>query len=50
VHRATLRSGEDVAVKIQYPAIGRSIRSDFRNLSAFLLPLRLGRDWEPWKA
>ena len=50
VHRATLKSGEDVAVKIQYPAIGRSIRSDFRNLSAFLLPLRLGRGWEPMKA
>jgi aarF domain-containing kinase len=49
VHRATLKSGEDVAVKIQYPAIGRSIRSDFRNLSAFLLPLRLGRGWEPIK-
>jgi aarF domain-containing kinase len=50
VHRATLKSGEDVAVKIQYPAIGRSIRSDFRNLSALLLPLRLGRGWEPMKA
>ena len=50
VHRATLKSGEDVAVKVQYPAIGRSIRSDFRNLSAFLLPLRLGRGWEPMKA
>ena len=37
-------------MKIQYPAIGRSIRSDFRNLSAFLLPLRLGRGWEPVKA
>jgi hypothetical protein len=50
VHRATLESGQDVAVKIQYPAIGRSIRSDFRNLSAFLLPLRLGKGWEPVKA
>src|SRR5271165_10733 len=50
VHRATLESGQDVAVKVQYPAIGRSIRSDFRNLSAFLLPLRLGRGWEPMKA
>jgi predicted unusual protein kinase regulating ubiquinone biosynthesis (AarF/ABC1/UbiB family) len=49
VHRAALKSGEDVAVKIQYPAIGRSIRSDFRNLRAFLLPLRLGRGWEPAK-
>jgi hypothetical protein len=50
VHRATLKSGQDVAVKIQYPAIGRSIRSDFRNLSALLTPLRLGRGWEPVKA
>jgi predicted unusual protein kinase regulating ubiquinone biosynthesis (AarF/ABC1/UbiB family) len=50
VHRATLKSGRDVAVKVQYPAIGRSIRSDFRNLSAFMLPLRLGRGWEPLKA
>ncbi len=50
VHRATLKSGEGVAVKIQYPAIGRSIRSDFRNLSAILQPLRLGRGWEPVKA
>jgi hypothetical protein len=50
VHRAILTSGRDVAVKIQYPAIGRSIRSDFRNLFAFLSPLRLGRGWEPMKA
>ena len=50
VHRAVLKSGQDVAVKIQYPAIARSIRSDFRNLSAFFLPLRLGRGWEPVKA
>jgi hypothetical protein len=50
VHRATLKSGQDVAVKIQYPAIGRSIRTDFRNLSALLMPLRLGRGWEPVKA
>ena len=49
VHRATLESGEEVAVKVQYPAIGRSIRSDFRNLSALLLPARLGRGWEPMK-
>lgn len=49
VHQATLRMGERAAVKIQYPAIARSVRSDFRNLSAFLLPLRLGRSWEPVK-
>ena len=50
VHRAVMKSGRDAAVKVQYPAIVRSIRSDFRNLSALLLPLRLGRGWEPVKA
>jgi predicted unusual protein kinase regulating ubiquinone biosynthesis (AarF/ABC1/UbiB family) len=50
VHRAVLKSGETVAVKIQYPAIGRTIRADFRNLSALLLPLRLGREIESLKA
>ncbi|HZL90807.1 MAG TPA: AarF/ABC1/UbiB kinase family protein [Pirellulaceae bacterium] len=46
VHRARLTSGEEVAVKIQYPGIGRTIRVDFRNLLMFLLPARLSRDWE----
>ena len=32
VHRARLTNGEEVAVKVQYPGIGRSIESDFRNL------------------
>ncbi|MFO1096037.1 MAG: AarF/ABC1/UbiB kinase family protein [Planctomycetaceae bacterium] len=50
VHRATLRTGEQVAVKIQYPGIGRTIRSDFRNLFLFMAPARLGRDWESTKA
>jgi predicted unusual protein kinase regulating ubiquinone biosynthesis (AarF/ABC1/UbiB family) len=50
VHRAILKSGRMVAVKVQYPSVARSIRADFRNLSAFLLPLRLGRGWEPVKA
>jgi predicted unusual protein kinase regulating ubiquinone biosynthesis (AarF/ABC1/UbiB family) len=50
VHRATLTSGQAVAVKIQYPGIGRSIRSDFRLLSTCLLPLRLGPGWAPMKA
>lgn len=50
VHRAKLRSGEDVAVKIQYPGIGRTIGADFRNLVSFLLPARLSRDWENTKA
>ncbi len=45
VHRARLRgSGEPVAVKIQYPGIARSIRSDVANIRALLLPMRLGVD------
>jgi predicted unusual protein kinase regulating ubiquinone biosynthesis (AarF/ABC1/UbiB family) len=50
VHRARLRSGEPVAVKIQYPGIARTIDADFRNLSALVLPLRLGKAWESQKA
>ncbi len=49
VHGATLKSGEEVAVKIQYPGIARAIESDFRNLSLFLLPARLTKDWESTK-
>jgi predicted unusual protein kinase regulating ubiquinone biosynthesis (AarF/ABC1/UbiB family) len=49
VHRARLHTGEDVAVKIQYPGIARTIREDFQNLSLFLLPARLGKDWESTK-
>ena len=46
VHAGRLKSGEEVAVKIQYPGIARTIREDCRNLLLFLLPGRLGRDWE----
>ncbi|MHC4875785.1 MAG: ABC1 kinase family protein [Planctomycetota bacterium] len=46
VHRATLKSGQNVAVKVQYPGISRTIRSDFRNLSMLMLPLRFTKDWE----
>jgi predicted unusual protein kinase regulating ubiquinone biosynthesis (AarF/ABC1/UbiB family) len=49
VHRARLKSGEEVAVKVQYPSIGSSIRSDFRNLFALMLPLRLSKDWDNLK-
>jgi predicted unusual protein kinase regulating ubiquinone biosynthesis (AarF/ABC1/UbiB family) len=38
VHRATLKSGESVAVKIQYPGIREAIRSDFAWLRALSLP------------
>jgi tRNA A-37 threonylcarbamoyl transferase component Bud32 len=50
VHRATLKSGARVAVKIQYPGIARTIDADFRNLNALVQPLRLGKDWESTKA
>jgi hypothetical protein len=46
VHRARLKSGEEVAVKIQYPDIARTIRDDFKNLSLLLLPLRFTEGWE----
>lgn len=49
VHRATLKTGEEVAVKIQYPGVARTIREDFRNLFLFMLPARLGRDWQNTK-
>jgi len=50
VHRAALKSGERVAVKIQYPGIARSIRADFRALGALLQPLHLTRAWNGVKA
>jgi predicted unusual protein kinase regulating ubiquinone biosynthesis (AarF/ABC1/UbiB family) len=46
VHRAVLKSGQEAAVKIQYPGIARTIREDFRNLNLFMLPGRLGRNWD----
>jgi predicted unusual protein kinase regulating ubiquinone biosynthesis (AarF/ABC1/UbiB family) len=46
VHAARLKTGEEVAVKIQYPGIARTIREDTRNLQTFMLPARLSRDWE----
>ncbi len=46
VHRARLKSGEEVAVKIQYPGIARAIEADFKSLAALLFPLRLTRDWD----
>lgn len=45
VHRAQLRSGENAAVKIQYPGIARTITEDFRNLKLFMFPGRLDKDW-----
>lgn len=34
VHRATLPSGEEVAVKVQYPGVDEAVRSDLKNVSA----------------
>jgi predicted unusual protein kinase regulating ubiquinone biosynthesis (AarF/ABC1/UbiB family) len=50
VHRARLKTGEEVAVKVQYPGIGTSIRADFRNLLALMMPLRVSKDWENLEA
>ncbi len=49
VHRARLKTGQDVAVKVQYPGIARTIRDDFRNFFLFLLPGRLNKDWQNTK-
>jgi aarF domain-containing kinase len=49
VHRARLKSGQEVAVKIQYPGIARTIREDVRNLTLFMAPGRLSRDWDNTK-
>lgn len=46
VHRARLHSGEEVAVKIQYPGIARTIRADLRNLRLLLQPLCFTKDWQ----
>jgi predicted unusual protein kinase regulating ubiquinone biosynthesis (AarF/ABC1/UbiB family) len=34
VHRATLPSGEQVAVKVQYPGVDAAVRADMKNVSA----------------
>jgi len=45
VHRARLReTGAPVAVKVQYPGIARTIRSDLGNVRMLLLPMRFGSD------
>ncbi len=51
VHRARLKGTDQlVAIKVQYPNIGRTIRDDFRNLLALLTPMRLSGDWDNLKA
>jgi predicted unusual protein kinase regulating ubiquinone biosynthesis (AarF/ABC1/UbiB family) len=47
VHRATTTDGRDVALKVQYPGVARSIASDVDNVAALLRlfnPLPLGLD------
>src|SRR5678815_5934977 len=49
VHRAILKSGETVAVKIQYPGIARAVDADLRNFMALMFPMRLTRFWQSVK-
>jgi predicted unusual protein kinase regulating ubiquinone biosynthesis (AarF/ABC1/UbiB family) len=46
VHRARLKSGARVAVKVQYPGIARTIDSDLSSLLAVMAPMRLTREWD----
>jgi predicted unusual protein kinase regulating ubiquinone biosynthesis (AarF/ABC1/UbiB family) len=47
VHRARLKgSRRDVAVKIQYPNIAKTIRDDMANLKSLIAPMRLSGDWD----
>jgi predicted unusual protein kinase regulating ubiquinone biosynthesis (AarF/ABC1/UbiB family) len=41
VHRAVTKAGEDIAVKIQYPAIRTAIEHDFKLLRSASFPARL---------
>ena len=45
VHRARLKSGEEVAVKIQYPGIARTIRADLRSLKTMMRPFLFNDSW-----
>lgn len=53
VHRAVLRDGREVAVKIQYPNADRMVKADLKNLKVLLgnlLSLFTDIDFEPiWK-
>jgi predicted unusual protein kinase regulating ubiquinone biosynthesis (AarF/ABC1/UbiB family) len=41
VHRATLHSGEEVVVKVQYPGVERTVKSDLQNAKALIQALKL---------
>jgi predicted unusual protein kinase regulating ubiquinone biosynthesis (AarF/ABC1/UbiB family) len=42
VHRARLRSGEEVAVKVQYPGVDRALEDDVKNAAAVVKTVGLG--------
>ncbi|MGH3638863.1 MAG: ABC1 kinase family protein [Mycobacterium sp.] len=45
VHRATLKSGEEVVVKVQYPGVDVTVQQDLRNVKALLQVFTMiGRD------
>jgi len=45
VHKARLRSGEDVVVKVQYPGVEETVKQDLQNVKALLQTFTLiGRD------
>lgn len=46
VHRARLKSGEEVAVKVQYPHMARTIKADMANLRFLLKPWSRSPDWQ----
>lgn len=46
VHRARLHDGTEVAVKIQYPDIGRTIQADFKTLGTLLQAMRFKDDFQ----
>jgi predicted unusual protein kinase regulating ubiquinone biosynthesis (AarF/ABC1/UbiB family) len=46
VHHARLRTGEEVAVKVQYPGICDTLESDLRNLTSLLTLARVVADRE----
>ena len=41
VHRVTTRDGRDLALKIQYPGVARSINSDVENMAMFMRMLNI---------
>ncbi|HUY38885.1 MAG TPA: AarF/ABC1/UbiB kinase family protein [Candidatus Binataceae bacterium] len=45
VHRATTRDGREVAVKVQYPGVEKTVEQDLGNLKMLLMTLQaIGRD------